>query len=64
MNKQTQTPTAAASSANDPVAQIGRDLASNWHQTWRIDEEGTSTEAHSPQATRRDRQELHLSDRR
>jgi len=25
---------AAASSASDPVAQIGRDLVSNWRQTW------------------------------
>jgi uncharacterized protein (DUF1778 family) len=64
MRRQTQTTAAKTASASDPVAQIGRDLAANWHQTWRNDEEGTVAEAHSPEATRQDRLEMYLSDQR
>jgi len=62
MRRQTRTTAAATSSASDPVAQIGRDLASNWRQTWRIDEEPQPADA--VQWHRLNRLEMHLSDRR
>ena len=49
---------------SDPVAQIGRDLAQIWRQVWRNEDERVSAEAHSPESTRLERQEGHLSDRR
>ena len=48
----------------DPVAQIGRDLATIWRQVWRNDDERVSAEAHSPESTRLERLEFHLADRR
>ena len=61
MNTQTA---AAASSTSDSVTQIGRELVSNWCQTWRNKDEAAIVEAHSPEATRLGHQEMHLSDRR
>ena len=64
MRRQTKTTAAAPTTASDPVAQIGRDLATNWRQYWRIDEDGASGEAHSPEKTRQKRLEKHVADRR
>ena len=55
---------AAAGSVSDPVAQIGRDLATIWRQVWRNDDEKVSVEAHGPESTRLERLEFHLADRR
>lgn len=55
---------AQASGASDPVAQIGRDLASIWHQIWRNDEEQPSADTPCAQRTRLGRLEYHLADRR
>ena len=62
MRRNKQTTSAAPTTASDPVAKIGRDLATNWHQTWRTDEEPQPADA--VQRHRLDRLEMHLSDRR
>ena len=62
MRRNKQTTAAAPTTASDPVAKIGRDLATNWHQTWRIDEEPQPAAA--LHRHRLDRLEMHLSDRR
>ena len=49
---------------NDPVAQIGRDLAIIWRQVWRNDDDLVSAEAHSPESTHLVHLEFHLADRR
>ena len=60
----TQATAAAASSARDPVAQIGRDLATNWRQVWRNDDDLANHKAHSPEKARLQHLECHLADRR
>ena len=64
MTTKTQTTPAAASSEGDPVAQIGRDLATTWRQVWRNDDEQPSAEAPLSQHSRLERLEFHLADRR
>ena len=63
MNKQTQTTAAAVSGASDPVARIGRDLATTWCQIWRNDEEQASAEARSLESKRLVSVAFHLADR-
>ncbi len=64
MRRQTQTTSAAPSSASDPVAQIGRDLAATWRQVWRNDEEERPpVDAPVAQKSRYERVEFRLSDR-
>ena len=60
----TVTTPAAASSASDPVAQIGRDLAQIWRQVWRNDDDQKSSEAHSSERNRQVRLDFSLADRR
>ncbi|MCZ6859846.1 MAG: hypothetical protein O7I42_06155 [Alphaproteobacteria bacterium] len=63
MRRQTETTAAAASSASDPVAQIGRDLAATWRQVWRNDEERLPADAPVAQRTRSARLDYRLADR-
>ena len=63
MRRKTVTLAATATRASDPVAQIGRDLATSWRHSRRIDEERPSIEDHGTRA-HIERQEFHLADRR
>ena len=48
----------------DPVARIGRDLATIWRQVWRNDDEQANAVAHTPESTRLVHLDVHLADRR
>ncbi len=54
---------AAASSASDPVAQIGRDLATVWRQVWQNDEERLPADAPVAQRSHSARLDKRLADR-